>query len=1093
MKKHYYLLLTILITSLSFGQIASDDFTYSDGSLVGNGSWVSHSGNAGDLLVSSGQVVVQHGTPSEDAHLPFTPVSGVLYFGIDFSVSSSSDIPGSDNEYFAHFKDSGNGFRARLDVVPGTGGGNYTVGISSSGSTADVVWGTDLTFGVTYRAIAKYDQDSGVAELWIDASSSGDTSITGDTPSSGTSIESFALRQSDSNNNETITVDNLIVGQTFAEVSGASTSTQVTIGTGTAEGEELPIEPYYGYSYSQVIYTAAEIGVSGTINSVTYSANANTTLTNSGDWVVYMGTTSASSFASNSDWVAGGNMTQVFDGVVTPDGSGNVLVTLDTAFNYVQGDNLVIAVDQNTAGYDSSNHDFYCTAASETRGLTHYSDGTNADPATWTSGGYTRDYIANIVLDITESADVSADWSVSVSGADATVSITVNNFTVGAAGGGDDGHWHYTLDGGSEVMVYDTNDVVLTGLANGDHTLVAWLTDDNHQALSPAVEETITFSTFNGNYEGSYPYCSSFDADLDNWTAEAVSGDANWSSASANQNSSVTPLTGAGMAYMYDNSSVANLISPSMDLSAVSNPQVTFNHTQVEWAGDQDELRVWYKAASGDAWTELAAYTTEVATWTEVTLDLPNPSATYYIAFNGTAGYGRGMTIDDVCVDAAPVTYESIPWSDDFETNDFSAGWTSSEAAGAPTSIWEVSSLANNTSGGAYSARHNYSSSGTYDSYLVGPTFDLSGASNPVVSYSDYVNWTGDADVHSLVYSEDYVDDVDAATWVVLNDVLGSEDTWVANGPYALPTTGTVTIAFRYQGYYAAEWFVDDVTVEEEPVSNTVLADPTLGWLGYMNVFDLTAGAQGGYLWGSAWGVPDVATTLNTDTDYMTITLEPNYNGYADNPGDAYWQDGSVGAKWMEGSTYVESATDWNGGELTFTGYVYHHSLATDWTANFFIKALDPNAGYSDALNGAYITALPTDGQFSVTVSAGELAAGYIVQAGFSVNGPNANPDNQAANGKVILGGDVDAPMSIDDVDVLDMRIYPNPVDGNFVTILSPINGTKYIQVFDINGRRVMDTSINNNTLDVSSINSGFYMIKVTINGQSKISKLVVR
>ena len=69
---------------------------------------------------------------------------------------------------------------------------------------------------------------------------------------------------------------------------------------------------------------------------------------------------------------------------------------------------------------------------------------------------------------------------------------------------------------------------------------------------------------------------------------------------------------------------------------------------------------------------------------------------------------------------------------------------------------------------------------------------------------------------------------------------------------------------------------------------------------------------------------------------------------------------------------------------------------------------------------------------------------------------------------------------SVDDVDTLDMRIYPNPVDGNFVTILSPVNGTKYIQVFDIMGKRVMDTSINNNTLDVSSINSGFYMIKVT-------------
>ena len=656
MKKHYYLLLTILITSLSFAQVASDDFTYSDGSLVGNGAWVTHSGNAGDLLVSSGQVVVQHGTPSEDANLPFTPVSGNLYFGIDFTVDSSSDIPGNDNEYFAHFKNATSGYRGRLDVVPGTGGGNYTIGLSSSGSSADATWGTDLTFGVTYRAIVEYDQDSGVAQLWIDASSSGDTSITGDTPSSGTSIESFALRQSDSDNNETITVDNLVVGQTFAEALGASSTT------------------------------------------------------------------------------------------------------------------------------------------------------------------------------------------------------------------------------------------------------------------------------------------------------------------------------------------------------------------------------------------------------------------------------------------------ESIPWSDDLE-GDLSEFTTYQASSG--TGMWAITTSRYHS--GAQSVYHS-DATGDHDSWLLTPTFDLSGATAPELKYWDNENYASYYDNHEVLVSEDYTDDVAAATWTELADGVSTEDTWVERGPLALPTTGTVTVAFRYEGNYADAWYLDDISVAEAPANpNTVLADPTLGWLGYMNVFDLTGGAQGGYLFGSAWGVPDVATTLNTDTDYMTITLEPNYNTYADNPGDAYWQDGSVGAKWMEGSTYVESASDWNDGELTFTGYVYHHSLATGWTANFFIKALDPNAGYSDALNGAYVTALPTDGVFSVTVPASELLAGYIVQAGFAVNGPNANPDNQAANGKVILGGDVDAPMSIDDVDVLDMRIYPNPVDGNFVTILSPINGTKYIQVFDINGRRVMDTAINGNTLDVSSINSGFYMIKVTIDGQSKISKLVVR
>jgi hypothetical protein len=219
MKKLYFLLFAISFSALSYGQVlASDDFTYADGSLVGNGAWANHSGTAGDLLVASGQAVVQHGTPSEDVNLPFTPVTGKIYFGIDFSVSSGSAIPGTDNEYFAHFKDSGFGFRARLDVVPPSGGGDYSVGIATSGGSADAVWATDLTFGTTYRATVMYDQDANIAQLWIDASSEGDTSILGaDNTDPGDSMESFALRQSDSDNNETVTVDNLIVAQSFGE------------------------------------------------------------------------------------------------------------------------------------------------------------------------------------------------------------------------------------------------------------------------------------------------------------------------------------------------------------------------------------------------------------------------------------------------------------------------------------------------------------------------------------------------------------------------------------------------------------------------------------------------------------------------------------------------------------------------------------------------------------------------------------------------------------------------------------------------------------------------------------------------------------
>ena len=87
----------------------------------------------------------------------------------------------------------------------------------------------------------------------------------------------------------------------------------------------------------------------------------------------------------------------------------------------------------------------------------------------------------------------------------------------------------------------------------------------------------------------------------------------------------------------------------------------------------------------------------------------------------------------------------------------------------------------------------------------------------------------------------------------------------------------------------------------------------------------------------------------------------------------------------------------------------------------------------------------------------------------------------------------VQAGLSTPDNEILDMRIYPNPVDGNYVTIQSPVQGLMEVEVYTVTGRKVLQTVLTDDKLNVSSFDSGFYMVKVTINGQSKVSKLVVR
>lgn len=224
MKKALMLTMAIALiaSSASAAIIASDTFSYPDGPLLGNGTWFTHSGNAGDLMVANGQAVVTHGVPSEDMTLPFVlPNGGDVYYAFDFSVDDlgAPYSGGTDFEYFAHFKDDGFGFRARLDVEAPNGGGDYTVGISSTSSTADVIWPLDLTYGVVYHAIARYNQDMNIAELWIDATNVTDLSIVGtDQADPGTVITGFALRQSDSSENETVRVDNLVIGDTCDDV-----------------------------------------------------------------------------------------------------------------------------------------------------------------------------------------------------------------------------------------------------------------------------------------------------------------------------------------------------------------------------------------------------------------------------------------------------------------------------------------------------------------------------------------------------------------------------------------------------------------------------------------------------------------------------------------------------------------------------------------------------------------------------------------------------------------------------------------------------------------------------------------------------------
>ncbi|KGO90475.1 T9SS type A sorting domain-containing protein [Flavobacterium suncheonense] len=72
------------------------------------------------------------------------------------------------------------------------------------------------------------------------------------------------------------------------------------------------------------------------------------------------------------------------------------------------------------------------------------------------------------------------------------------------------------------------------------------------------------------------------------------------------------------------------------------------------------------------------------------------------------------------------------------------------------------------------------------------------------------------------------------------------------------------------------------------------------------------------------------------------------------------------------------------------------------------------------------------------------------------------------------------------------LNVYPNPAN-DFLHITTAINGVKTIAVYDVMGKEVLNTTTANETINVSSLNAGIYMVKITEEGKTATRKLVIK
>ncbi len=76
------------------------------------------------------------------------------------------------------------------------------------------------------------------------------------------------------------------------------------------------------------------------------------------------------------------------------------------------------------------------------------------------------------------------------------------------------------------------------------------------------------------------------------------------------------------------------------------------------------------------------------------------------------------------------------------------------------------------------------------------------------------------------------------------------------------------------------------------------------------------------------------------------------------------------------------------------------------------------------------------------------------------------------------------------DNSLANVQVYPNPVTTGIITIAK--EGSKQVTVFDVTGKKVLTAATQGETVDVSSLVNGVYIVQITIDNATVTKKLVV-
>ncbi|HLV46800.1 MAG TPA: M4 family metallopeptidase [Flavobacterium sp.] len=233
-------------------------------------------------------------------------------------------------------------------------------------------------------------------------------------------------------------------------------------------------------------------------------------------------------------------------------------------------------------------------------------------------------------------------------------------------------------------------------------------------------------------------------------------------------------------------------------------------------------------------------------------------------------------------------------------------------------------------------------------------------------------------------------------------------------------------------------------------------------------------------IWYNGWGTPDYMRNMANPNSAPEIVGGPQPDTYEGN----YWADTSlidqendyggvhinsgVGNYWFYLLSEGGSGTNDNGDDYSVEGITIQKAEQIAYSA--LMTGLTPTATFYDAYNATQ-------------------------QSAIALYGEGSNEWQQVVNAWYAVGIG-DNPTSNESIEMkTNLRVYPNPVSGDEITIESNVGELTTVEMYDLYGKKIVGETVLDNvtTINVQNYSAGIYLLKFKSSLGEYHHKLIIK